>query len=106
MVKVKIGHVFRLHAVGWGSERSVVVTSKIRPVWGEGAVKALWVPVEGDGIWGKTEPGINHAWWESSHAGSPGIGWQEWSPGHEPHLVEPLLLAPLVLEPDLDHPHG
>ena len=28
------------------------------------------------------------------------------SPSDELHLVDPLLLAPLVLEPHLDHPHG
>ena len=35
-------------------------------------------------------------------------GWQEGHPArvdHVLHLVDPLLLAPLVLEPHLDHPH-
>ena len=47
--------------------------------------------------------------WPREHGGhmeaGPGV---EAAPGarHEPQLVHPLLLAPLVLEPDLDHPHA
>merc|ERR1719410_1609417 len=47
-------------------------------------------------------------WWGWEHGGVAhavvGVGVQP-RPGHEPQLVHPLLLAPLVLEPDLDHTH-
>jgi len=43
---------------------------------------------------------------ESPHSRASGVGRQERSPGHEPHLVHSLLLGSLVLEPDLDDSHG
>ena len=49
--------------------------------------------VVGDGVgWCAAEHGVHHTALEPA--------------SHEPELVHPLLLAALVLEPDLDDPHG
>ena len=103
---VQAGHVVAVHAE-WGmTEGSVrVVAAELGSIGRVGAVEVLRIAVEGDGVRRKTEPGVDHARRKSPHPGPASVGRQEGSPGHEPHLVKPLLLAALVLEPDLDDPH-
>jgi len=107
-VVVQARHVVAVHAQ-WGLPEGPVrvVPAEFGSAGRVGAVaETLRVPVEGDGVGGEAEAGVDHARREASHSRPSGVGGQEGGPGHEPHLVQPLLFAALVLEPDLDDPHG